>query len=168
MGIPALAPALASRRGKELFVPRSASLPASCVKCGAAATTPWRKKFYWHTPWLFLLIIFPGLLIYAIVALIVRKNMELNLPLCETHHIDRKRYRLIGHFMLIGCIPAGIGLGMMASETLGWVTGVLMFFVALIFFVVSGLGFRVTKIDEHGGVFRGACEPFLDRLPQQP
>ncbi len=167
MGFPAVAPALASRRGKDVFVPRSASLPASCIKCGASATKPWRQKFYWHSPWLYLLI-FLNLLIYAIVALIVRKQMELNLPLCDAHHQDRKRNRLMALIMILGAIPVGIALGTMASEALGWITGVLMFLASVVFYVMSGLGVRATKIDENGGVFRGACAKFLDLLPAQP
>ncbi len=149
-------------------MPRSASLPASCLKCGASATTPWRHKFYWHSPWFYLLILFPGLLIYIIVALIVRKQMELNLPLCEGHHADRKRNRLIALFMILGCVPVGIALGTFGSETLGWITGLLMFVASIVFYALSGMGIRVTRIDETGGVFRGACAKFLGLLPEQP
>ncbi|MGH9521855.1 MAG: hypothetical protein ACRD3E_04915 [Terriglobales bacterium] len=168
MASPSLIPASASRRGKELHVPRAASLPATCVKCGSAASRPWRKKFYWHNPLLYLMIIFPGLLIYAIVVLIVRKQMELNVPLCDAHHSDRKRYNLIATFMIVLCIPAGIFLGIYGSEALGWITGTLMFVAAVVFYVMAGMGFAPKKIDELGGVFRGACPAFLDQLPQQP
>jgi hypothetical protein len=167
MAFSAPALAFASRRGKELIVPRSGSLPATCIKCGASADKPWRKKFYWHTPWLYLMIIFPGLLIYVIVALIVRKKMELNLPLCERHHGDRKRYRLLGAVMLAGFVPAGLFLGKIGSETLGWVTGCAMFAAAIVFYALCGLGVRPTKIDENGGIFRGAGPVFLDALPEQ-
>lgn len=168
MVTPALAPAFATRRGKQLVVPRSASLPANCLKCGNPASTPWRKKFYWHSPWLYLLIFFPGILIYAIVALIVRKQMELNLPLCETHHDDRKRHRLIGWLMLAAFLPLGLILGIYVSEPLGWVTGTGMFLASVVFLVLSNLGIAPTKIDESGGVFRGACDTFLNVLPEQP
>ena len=149
-------------------MPRSASLPANCLKCGKVAATPWRKKFYWHASWLYIMILFPGLLIYAIVALIIRKQMELNLPLCDAHHADRKRYKLLGALMLIGCIPIGVLLGVYVSEPLGWATGSLMFIAGLVFFILSGLGVRPTRIDEMGGVFRGACTEFLSALPEQP
>lgn len=166
MASPALTPALAMRRGKNLIVPRSASLPAFCLKCGAEASTPWRKKFYWHNPWLYLIILI-NLLIYAIVAVIVRKQMELNLPLCDTHHSDRRRYRLLGALMLIAFVPAGLVLGANFSKTLGWVTGTLMFVAGLIFWAMSNLGINPTKIDEAGGVFRGVSKNFLDMLPEQ-
>ena len=159
--------AVATRRGKELIVPRNASLPPFCIKCGVSATVPWRKKFYWHNPLLYLMVIFPGLLIYAIVAMIVRKQMELNLPLCETHHADRKRYKLLGTLMILGCIPAGIVLGVYVSEGLGWATGTLMFLASVVFYVMTNMGIGPRKIDEYGGEFRGACDAFLDKLPLQ-
>lgn len=167
MASSALAPAFATRRGKEMVVPRSASLPANCLKCGNPASVPWRKKFYWHSPWLYIMILFPGILIYAIVALFVRKQMELNLPLCEVHHADRKRYRLIGWLMLIGFLPFGLLLGFYVSEALGWATGVGMFLAGLVFLIVSNLGIAPTKIDDSGGVFRGASPAFLKFLPEQ-
>ena len=163
--MPAVAGAV--RRGKNFLVPRNASLPAFCMKCGVPASVPWRKKFYWHNPLLYFMILFPGLLIYAIVVLIVRKQMELNLPICDAHHADRKRYSLLATLMLLGAIPAGLLLGNYFSETLGWVTGVLMFVVAVVFYGRAGLGIAPKKIDDFGGEFRGACDAFLDKLPVQ-
>src|SRR5690242_18011661 len=106
MATVAVSSVVATRRGKELLVPRSAALPACCIKCGQPAEKPWRKKFYWHTPWLALLVLL-NLLIYIIVAVIVRKNMELNVPLCDRHHADRKRYNLLSILMIVGFIPVG-------------------------------------------------------------
>lgn len=168
MASPTYVPVFATRRGKELIVPRAASLPALCVKCGATATRPWRKKFYWHNPLLYLMIFFPGLLIYVIVALIVRKKMELNVPICDAHHADRRRYNLIATLMIVLCIPAGVILGNYGSQALGWITGLLMFIAFVVFYVMAGLGFAPKKIDDYGGVFRGACTAFLDQIPQQP
>src|SRR3712207_3999182 len=58
------------REGPVLIVPTLVSLPDACVKCSAPAGG-WRlrKTLAWHNPLLALMIIFPGLLIYAIVAL---------------------------------------------------------------------------------------------------
>jgi len=131
------------------------------------ASTPWRKKFYWHSQWIYLLILFPGILIYAIVAMIVRKQMELNLPLCDTHHADRKRYKMLAILMLVGFIPAGLLLGSIGSEALGWVTGIAMFVTGFVFYSLGQLGIRPLKIDEAGGEFRGACTAFLDGLAEQ-
>jgi hypothetical protein len=161
------AAAVATRRGKHMIVPRSASLPANCVKCGTPAQIPWRKKFYWHSPWLYITIVFPGLLVYIIVAVIVRKQMELNLPLCDAHNNDRKRYFLIGLLMLIGFLPIGLILGFNLSEALGWITGVGMFIAGVVFWQLSTLGIRPVKIDDARGVFSGIGDAFLTSLPEQ-
>jgi hypothetical protein len=165
---PALAPS-ATRNGKILIVPRGAAFPPNCVKCGALAEQPWRKKFYWHNPWLYLMVIFPGLLIYAIVALVVRKNIELAVPLCDVHHADRKRFILIGTVLLLACIPVGI---FVETEThffdgSGVLVGFLMFISGCIFLGRMN-ALRPKKIDEAGAEFTGAGDDFLKLLPPKP
>jgi len=156
----------ATRNGKKLIVPRGASLPAQCIKCGNPAQVPWRKKFYWHQPWLYILIFFPGLLIYAIVALIVRKKMELNVPLCDVHHSDRKRYVLLGAIMLIGFIPVPIILAttFKMDEGIAWLVALAMFITGVVFYSKSSF-LRPTEITDTGGTFQGADETFLKNLP---
>jgi hypothetical protein len=167
MASPTSALIAASRKGKSLYVPRSASLPPFCLKCGEPATKPWRKKFFWHPPAYFLLILFPGIVIYAIVAMLVRKQMELNLPICDLHLEDRKRYKLLALLFFIAFVPVGLLLGNYFSEALGWVTGAAMMIASFAFYIQSQLGIASKKIDAEGGIFRGACLQFLDRLPEQ-
>lgn len=150
-----------------MVVPRGAALPPNCVKCGRDAAVPWQKKFYWHEPWLYILILFPGLLIYAIVALFIRKKMELNVPLCDAHHSDRKRYNLLGAVMLIGFIPVAIMLATVLKMDAGiaWLVGLGMFIAGVVFFSKATF-LKPTKIDEQGGTFQGADEAFLKLLPE--
>jgi hypothetical protein len=64
---------------------QAAALPQLCVKCGAPADgKPVVKTFYWHNP-AFYLIILAGVLIYVIVAMIVRKSIRVSVPLCAQH-----------------------------------------------------------------------------------
>ncbi len=114
------------------------------------------------------MILFPGILIYAIVAMFVRKLMELNLPICDVHLEDRKRYKLLALLFFIAFIPVGALLGNYFSEVLGWVTGTAMMIASFAFYNQSQLGIACKKIDEEGGIFRGACMSFLDRLPERP
>ena len=160
------APTGACRDGKTLIIPRGASLPASCVKCGQPAQTPWVKKFAWHTPWLYFLIIFPGLLIYAIVAMIVQKKIELKIPLCDFHHAERKRWMIIGTICIVGCIPVGmiVSMALNFDAWVGWLVGFVMLIASVVFFGMSSL-IKPTKIDDHAGEFKGAGEAFLNMLP---
>jgi hypothetical protein len=165
---PSTVPA-ACRQGKDLIVPRGAALPANCVKCGAAAERPWRKKFHWHSPYIYLIILF-NLLIYVIVALIVRKSIELNVPLCETHHGDRKRYNILAAVLMLGALPTGLLIGMTipGSEGIAILMGTIMFVAGLVFWVIASGYIRPKKIDETQAVFRGAGEAFLQLLPPKP
>ena len=163
------APLVASRvLKKDMAVPRGASLPANCVKCGATAELPWRKKFYWHPSWVYIFVVL-NLLIYVLIAILVRKKMELNVPLCEVHHGERKRYNILAAVMLLGCVPVGITIGFLfaGGEGPGWAVGTIMFVTGLVFLLRSNNYMSARKIDEQGGVFRGAKEPFLQLLSPQ-
>jgi hypothetical protein len=156
----------AVRRGKELHIPRFSALPPLCVNCGAAAQVPWRKKFYWHTQWIFLLVLL-NIVVYLIVALIVRKQMELNVPLCDKHHAERKRYNLLGALFTLGALPVGIFIGTAFNDAEGfaWLTGFGMFVAGVVFLILAGKYLRPKKIDDQGGIFTGASEAFLTQLP---
>ena len=57
-------------KDKDLFVPQFGnagvvSLPAVCVKCGQPATVQKKKVYYWHTPWLYLVIL-AGILVLVV------------------------------------------------------------------------------------------------------
>lgn len=162
-------PAVAQRVGKILYLPRFTSLPPNCVKCGQPAEKPLRKKFYWHVPWLYIMILFPGLLIYAIVALIVRKSIELDVPLCDFHHGERKRYHLIGGALLLGAIPGGMFLHLAAGvpEGAAWLIGVLAFFGGLVFLGIAGRVMSPRKIDDTHAEFGGVSPEFLKLLPER-
>src|SRR5689334_10194557 len=73
------------RQNDGLVMHRAATLPDRCIKCNRPANgRVLTKRFAWHHPAWYLLI-FAGLLIYAIAALIVRKQVVLHLPLCDEH-----------------------------------------------------------------------------------
>ncbi len=164
-----LTPAVAQRDGKKLYLPRFTSLPPNCVKCGQPAQKPFRKKFYWHTPWLFLMILFPGLLIYAIVALIVRKNIELDVPVCDFHHGERKRNKMIGTLLLLGAVPIGMVMSMVFNidGAIATLVGVVSFFAGAIFFSVANAVMSPKLIDETHAEFGGVSPEFLKLLPER-
>jgi hypothetical protein len=166
---PAPTAAIAQRDGERLFLPRFTSLPPNCVKCGRPAEKPFRKKFFWHVPWLYILILFPGVLIYAIVALIVRKSIELDVPICEFHHAERRRYKTIGAVLLLGAIPGGMILNMALgiSEGASWLVGVLSFLAGLVFFGMASSVMSPKLIDDTHAEFGKVSPEFLKLLPQR-
>ena len=159
----------AYRNGKVLHVPRGAALPANCVKCGAPAQKPWRKKFMWHPQWIYIFVIFGliGWIIYAIVAGNMRKTLELNVPLCDEHQAARKRNMIIGIVLLLATIPVCILLGNIPdvnAVVVGFV-GVVTFIAGLVFLIIAGNYMRPKLIDDSHGEFTGPCETFLNMIP---
>ncbi|HWX53055.1 MAG TPA: hypothetical protein VN176_00550 [Verrucomicrobiae bacterium] len=154
--------------GDKLIVPQGAALPVNiCIKCGAPANgKPLKKMLGWHTPWLYILIVSP--IIYVIVALIVRKQMRLAIPLCDEHAARRKRMILIGWGLAVAGIASVIILANVSSDAAG--IGVLLLFVLLFGGLIVGvIGARIITpayIDASYGSFNGACRAFLDQLPR--
>ena len=77
------------RIGKVVVVPAGHDLPERCITCNAPATTFKTKKVVWHHPALFLAILL-NILIYIILALLVRKSQKVTAGLCEQH--QRRRF----------------------------------------------------------------------------
>lgn len=156
-------PAHLWRQGDRVFIPVGGELPPYCIKCGEPADNYLHRKFTWHHPLLYLLI-FWGFLPYVIVALIVRKKMEVEVPMCK-HHGDRwSVLRRVEVIFAIAFFPAGVLLGI-AFDSFG--IGILA--VAVLAIAAGALGsmtstLKAHEIDANQGVFTGACEAFLVRL----
>ena len=159
--------------GKNLVLHRDARLPDRCLRCNEPATVRLRKTLYWHHPALYLLIL-AGLLLYAIVALIVRKKLPSEWPLCG-RHAGRRRWGialtwigLLGIFLFPwGLAFAGEALG--AKDAFG-LLAVFSFPLALIMMFVGlylQTVLRPTKIDDHYGYLL-VGKPFLASCPPLP
>ncbi len=164
--VPFATRSFAYRQGGKLVVSANAPLPASCVRCGVPSSRALKKTFYWHTPWLYLMVFFPGLLFYAIVAMIVRKKMEVEVPLCEHHWRRRRSLLWAGSLTTIGSLPAALALGNML-DSFGW--GLLLWLVLFLGgLVLITLGVNVltpSYIDNQLARLDGAAETFLSQLP---
>ena len=152
------------RQGRDLVVWKGGTLPPYCVKCGLAThQQPVMRKFYWHSPLLYLTIL-AGVLVYAIVAMIVRKRFDLGVPLCESHFRLRRIWMTVSAALMLIAFPALI-VGML-NDYPG--TGVLICLVTLLggaitWGIVSPI-LRPMKITDEMAVFRGADETFYGRL----
>jgi hypothetical protein len=153
------------RDEKVVVMAREGSLPSRCVKCNAPAETPIKeRRIYWHHPGLYLLVIFPGLLIYAIVALIVRKKASISPGLSQIH----QRKRNIG--LALGWI-GGLGGPVMMVMSLSLDScglgffGLALFFVGLIAGMVLARNLYADHIDDSYVRLKGAGPDFLASLP---
>src|SRR5262245_35546938 len=81
------------RDDTTLVMHRTARLPEYCIKCGAALDRPMMARtLRWQHPLLLLLLLggLPGLILYFIIALVVRKTARADIGVCEEHAGKRR------------------------------------------------------------------------------
>jgi hypothetical protein len=151
------------RDGKHAFVPTGSDLPPRCIVCNDAAQTPIKERtLYWHSPWLYLLVLV-NLLIYAVIALIFRSKTKVSPGYCATHLAARQRkinwFRIPAFLLMLG----GIGIMVVDEPSSGIIVVVLGFLLVIPAIIVSNT-FRAVRIDKSGAKFSGCKEPFLASL----
>lgn len=159
------------RSGNLLVAWKTASLPHRCVACNGPASVRLRQKLYWHSPLLYLLVLL-NLIIYAIVALVVRKKAEMEIPLCAVH-ASRRKWGIAGTVVMVvgGFFAFLAGFALIASNETGGVVLILAFPVLLIgAVVVSALTrpFAPKKIDDQYVWLSKVSPAYLSSLPAVP
>ena len=95
------------RDGNQLVVDKRATLPPNiCVRTNTKSKKAIKRKFHWHHPAIFFTILL-HFLVYIILALVLRKSHQLDVPLCEKALSKRKAAILICWAVALVCI-AGI------------------------------------------------------------
>ena len=164
---PILVPATPYQADGLLVVPRTATLPPICIKCGRPATfLPYR--YTWFHPAFYLLCLI-GLLPAAIVILIVQKKLDVATPLCPDHLRERKTRIRTGTALLLLCVPVGVAVGILPKDPdsglYGFLLGFLMFIVGYVL-ISMRVPMRAKHIDDYRGKFRVSPE-FLMQIPRQ-
>ncbi|HUR53112.1 MAG TPA: hypothetical protein VMZ71_03200 [Gemmataceae bacterium] len=160
-----------------LVMAKGAVGPDRCVKCNAPAEGYLlTRKLSWHPPLLFFLILFPGLLIYAIVALCVQKKGQVTVGVCPVHRRARARNALIAW----GSALLGAGLftaALVVNANTRWpddstfavvgiVAGLLLLAFGAFYGVVAVPIVTARKIDDRYVYLNRAGRAFLDTLPR--
>jgi urea transporter len=162
------------RSGSHLFIAlppqgQVAYLPPTCVKCGQPATDkPVVKTFSWHHPALYLLIFF-GVLVYVIVALIVRKTIRVAVPLCAEHAKRRSLWVTLAWVLpLIGIADAFV-LPRLFDLDPGWIVLLVIatILAGIIIWAVVSNPIRPRSIDNFSAEFSGFCDAFLEQFPSR-
>lgn len=152
------------QQGQDLVVWRGGTLPPYCVKCGLVThQQPVQRKFYWHSPLLYLTIL-ASILIYAIIALIVRKRFDLAVPLCDSHFRLRRIWMSVAAALMLFAFPALV-LGMTYDYPLAGLSLCLVSLLggAVLWTQVAPI-LRPRRITDEMAVFRGAHASFFGRL----
>jgi hypothetical protein len=141
-----------------------ATLPHRCVKCNQPSEPPTReRKVYWHNPWIYLLVLV-NLLIYAVVALIVRKKAVIAPGLCATHKARRRiGVALAWTLLAAGFVLVSVGFGQ-GSPNAGF-GGIAVLLAAALAAVYLSRILRPQRIDSQYVRLRGCGTEFLESLP---
>jgi hypothetical protein len=143
-----------------------AALPARCVKCNAAAELPVKERtLYWHHPALYLLVVVQVLL-YAIVAMIVRKKAMVKPGLCAAHRRRRNRWILAGWLSPVAILGLALLAGSLTQNGAAVASlAILPILIAIVLSVNKAQLLVATRIDERYVQVKGCGEPFLAGFP---
>ena len=128
------------RDGLLLVMTKGATLPPRCLKCNRD-TGGWtlKRKLMWHPPYWYGLIAL-NLIIYVIVAMIVRHTATVMVPLCEHHRSRRRRLIAIGWGLILSAVAAFlVALQYPKAEGLAGVALLILFVVGIF---TIGIGTR--------------------------
>src|SRR5207249_3666533 len=113
---PSLGSGLLWRQNRQMILRSETPLPDRCVRCNAPANGyKLKRQLYWH-PSAYYLLILISLLIYVIVAVIIRKKALIHVGLCDQHRAQRK-WTILGSWLaallgvvlfVVGCIKSPI------------------------------------------------------------
>jgi len=154
--------------GGALVMHKQAQLPPQCIKCCAPADgPPLKRKLTWHPGWVYLLIL-PGLLIYAIVALSIQERATIYVSLCEKHRASRRMHLLIawGIFIAsIACFFVAANVGGRDAPVYWVLAGVFGILIALGYSLYNSRVVTPFKIDQQYVYLKGICPQFVNQFP---
>jgi len=151
--------------GPNLIVLRNGILPNRCIKCNAVADAkPYNKRYYWHHSGWYLLILV-ALLLYAIVALCIRKDMKLVVPMCQQHRKKRLVNGLIWGGMVVFSVVLFI-VGAVAESVALVLVALVLLLAGLIYGAIVSRLLTPRFMDDYVGKFTGAGPAYLVTLPR--
>jgi hypothetical protein len=161
-----------SRRGSKLIIPapppsQAAILPPPCIRCGAPADgKPVEKTLYWHHPAIYLAIL-AGVLIYVILAMVLRKGIRVRVPLCA-HHAKRRSTAITLAWVLplVGIADAFILPRFNVDGGLVALITTVLILTGIVIWAVVANPIRPSKIDQFQGEFTGFCPAYLQQFPE--
>lgn len=153
------------RSKKQLVTTLNPVLPARCVKCNAPTeTAPLKRNLYWHHPLIYLALLV-NVIVYVIIAMLVRKRSTAMVSICPEHRAQRRNAILVAWVLVLGGIAAIIAG--VVNDT-GWlaVAGVAAFLGGLIYGIVRGRLVFAAKIDKERMWLGGCGKDFLAEFPE--
>lgn len=152
------------REGSLLVVRAECKLPSRCIKCNAPALQPIEhRRYYWH-PSAWYLLILVNLLIYLLIATLVRKQVRVSAGLCARH----RQRRRIGLGLAVLSAPLGIA-SMFVGVDMERGSVILAGALGMLALLIAGVGMARVLAPSHIGPvytrFKGCGQEFLATLP---
>lgn len=159
---------IASREGRKLVVPHGAQLPDRCVKCNAPAHGyRLQRRLTWLHP-AYLLLLFGGLIFYAIAAAVASKSAEIHVGVCPKHRKQR-----------LQAIVGGWSLGLSGAILMPWLAislgswwialvGVAMLLVGMFGGILVARLVSPSRIDDSRAWLSGVDREYLNELSAGP
>jgi hypothetical protein len=155
------------REKSTLVMSKGATLPPYCIRCNEPTHGKvLKRKLSWHHPAIYLIILV-ALLIYFVVAMVLRKNATVEIGLCEKHLALRRRNIWITWLLcLFGVL--GFMMAVVAEESAYMLLSLAFFLGAIIWGVVAVRVVSPAKIDDKFVWLKGVNEDYLNRFPEWP
>ena len=165
---PPLPEARVWRDGKLLVFYKDAELPMRCVKTNEPADRTLRRRLSWHEPVIYITLL-GGILVYVILALVLRKTATVDVPLGPAARARRRRHIAIAWLIALGgaalCV---VGIGADREEgVLVFVGGLGMMLAAAAYGLITVPPVKPRRIDDSKVYLKGACEAYLATLPER-
>ena len=152
------------RKNSVLIMTRHALLPDRCIKCNEPSDRKLKRNLSWHHPALYL-VVFAGVLFYAVLALILRKSATVEVGLCENHSALRTRDIMIT--WALGLLSVGSFFLAIQFEDLTFAgIGGLLIIATAVYGIVRVRVVIPTKIDENLIWLKGFNQDYLADLPE--
>lgn len=158
------------RKGHLLVLHKHAPLPARCVKSNMPADRRLKRNLYWHHPAIYLAV-FIGVLVYIILAVVLRKTATINIGLSEEWFARRRRAIAMGWLLALGSIGAfSFGVARADQDWSVWLIGLspLVFLVGALYGLIGARMVVAQRISDDYVWIKGVCPDYLDGLPNWP
>lgn len=147
----------------NLVMTKHAFLPSRCVKCNEPTGERLIRKLAWHHPAIYLTL-FISLLVYAIIAMVVRKSATVELGFCEEHAAKRNKHLMITWALgIAGVLSFPFGAALEDVNTIA--IGFLLLGATAIYGIVTLRVVIPTKIDDHFVWIKGVSAEYLQQFP---
>ncbi|MGH9761822.1 MAG: hypothetical protein ACREDR_31615 [Blastocatellia bacterium] len=152
------------RQGKTLVFHQRAELPDRCIKCNEPARgCRLKKRLAWHHPaWVLLVLV--GIVIYLIVAAVLRKRATVNLGFCTRHLRQRQAWMAAGWLLLVGGL-AVLYLALILQSGPTAFAGLGLLLVSITASVITRKFIGLKKIENQRVWLKNVDERFLAQFP---